>query len=562
VTAERRPLAGLFFATFRGYQPSWLTADLIAGLTLAAIAIPEQFATAHLVSVPPQYGLYAFAAGAIAFAIFGANRFMSVGADSTIAPIFVSGVALAAGTGPRLEMYATVALIAGVTLILVRVLRAGWIADLLSIPVTVGFLAGIGIRIVIGQLSSIFGTAPLGTSTLAPVLGMLHDFYQINPIAPIVALVVFAITTVCERISPKIPGALLGLIAGGVIVALLPAHGNLAGLELPRALPALGVPRVGLDLFFTLLPTGLIVALVCMLQTAVVARSFPSHRHQQEDVARDFGAVGAGSLLAALMGSFAVDASPPRTAIVHASGGKSQAVSLIALAAIVVLVAFCAGLAQYITAPALGAILVFIALRLFRVHTLVKIGRRGGAEVSLAIVAMLAVVVFPIERGMLAAVVLSLVYGLYVVARPPSTELVRVKGTTIWWPPSEDEASERVPGVLVFDPAGPVTFTNAGYVTATLRRLVAEAPAPVKLVVVDASKVTYIDYTGTRAIRRLFREFIARGIVVAIARLSDRRSQTAVRRSGIVGAIGDHVFRSVENAVVALGPHGAAATRA
>ena len=373
MTAKRRPLAGLFFATFRGYQPSWLAADLIAGLTLAAIVIPEQFATAHLVSIPPQFGLYAFAAGAIAFAVFGANRFISVGADSTIAPIFVSGVALAAGRAPLLEMYATVALIAGATLVLIGVLRAGWIADLLSIPVTVGFLAGIGIRIVIGQLPSILGTAALGASTLSPVAQVFRELQQINPVAPLVAVVVFAITMICERISPKIPGALLGLVAGGAIVALLPAHGHLAGFDLPRALPTLGMPLVGFDLFWTLVPTALIVALVCMMQTAVVARSFPSHRHHQEVVARDFGAVGAGSLLAALMGTFAVDASPPRTAIVHGSGGKSQAAALIALAAIVVIVAFFAGLAKYVTPPALGAVLVFIALRLFRVHTFIKI---------------------------------------------------------------------------------------------------------------------------------------------------------------------------------------------
>ncbi len=562
MTDKPHRLTGPFFATFRGFQPAWLSADLIAGLTLAAIAIPEQLATAHLASMPPETGFYAFAAGAIAFAVLGANRYLSVGADSTIAPIFVSGVTLAAGRAPLAETYAIVALIAGVTLVAAGILRAGWIADLLSVPVTVGFLSGIAVRIALGQVQFIFGTGPTGSFVLSPLVGVVRDFHTINPVAPVIALVVFAIAMLCERVSPKIPGALIGLVVSGAIVALLPAHGHLDGLVLPRSLPAFSIPHVGWDLFWTLVPTGLIVALVCMMQTAAVARAFPSDRSVPEDVGRDFGAVGAGSILAAFFGSFAVDASPPRTAIVHVSGGKSQLSSLVAVAAMVVLVAFLAGLAGYVTLPALGGILVFIAMRIFRFHTIVKIWRRGGYEVLLTLAAMLAVVLFPVERGMLAAIVLSLVYGLYVVARPPSTELSRITGTTIWWPPSDDEQTERVPGVLVFDPAGPITFTNAQFVTTCLRHLVANASPPVRLIVIDASKVIYLDYTGTRAVRRLFRDFIARGITVAIARLSDQRSQAAVRRSGIVRAIGrDRVFKSVEDAVVALGPEDARRSR-
>jgi MFS superfamily sulfate permease-like transporter len=298
-----------------------------------------------------------------------------------------------------------------------------------------------------------------------------------------------------------------------------------------------------------------------MMQTAAVARAFPADRTVPEDVGRDFGAVGVGSILAGFFGSFAVDASPPRTAIVHVSGGKSQLSSLLALAAMVVLVAFLGGLAAYVTLPALGGVLVFIALRIFRFHTILKIWRRGGYEVLLTISAMLAVVLFPVERGMLAAIVLSLVHGIYVVARPPSAELLRVQGTTIWWPPNDEERTERVPGVLVFDPAAPITFTNAQYVTETLRNLVSSATPPVRLVVIDASKVIYLDYTGTRAVRRLFRDFTERGIMVAIARLSEARSQAAVRRSGIIRAIGEnHVFRSVQDAVVALGPRASAST--
>ncbi len=561
MTAKRRPRVGLFFATFRGFQPAWLGADALAGLTLAAIAIPEQLATAHLASMPPVTGFYAFAAGAIAFAVFGANRYLSVGADSTIAPIFVSGVALAAGRAPLAETYAIVALIAGATLLAAGILRAGWVADLLSVPVTVGFLAGIAIRIILGQVQFVFDTVPSSSFVLSPLVDLVRQAHTINPVAPVIALIVFAIAMICERLSPKIPGALIGLVVSGAIVALLPSHGHLSGLALPRSLPAFSVPHIAWDLFWSLVPTGLIVALVCMMQTAAVARAFPADRTVPEDVGRDFGAVGVGSILAGFFGSFAVDASPPRTAIVHVSGGKSQLSSLLALAAMVVLVAFLGGLAAYVTLPALGGVLVFIALRIFRFHTIVKIWRRGGYEVLLTISAMLAVVLFPVERGMLAAIVLSLVHGIYVVARPPSAELLRVQGTTIWWPPNDEERTERVPGVLVFDPAAPITFTNAQYVTGTLRNLVSSATPAVRLVVIDASKVIYLDYTGTRAVRRLFRDFTERGIMVAIARLSEARSQAAVRRSGIIRAIGEnHVFRSVQDAVVTLGPRASAST--
>jgi SulP family sulfate permease len=225
----RRPPTGWIFTSLRGYRMGWLPGDLVAGLMLAAIAIPGQLATARLAGMPPQTGLYAFAAGSFAFAAFGANRFMSVAADSTIAPIFAGGLASIAVAGPAhyTEMATLLALLVGIVLVAVGLPRAGWLATLLSIPVTTGFLAGISIHIIVGELPIMLGVAGWHGHLLVRLVHTFGQLRDTNLYTLTLGVGILIVTMGMARISPRIPGALIGLVGAGLAVALFhfEAHG-------------------------------------------------------------------------------------------------------------------------------------------------------------------------------------------------------------------------------------------------------------------------------------------------------------------------------------------------
>jgi MFS superfamily sulfate permease-like transporter len=520
-------------------------------LLLAAIAIPEQLATARLAGLPPEVGLVAFAAGAIGFAIFGTNRFLSLGADSTIAPIFAGGLAAMAVAAPLYaELAALLALMVGLILVVAALIRAGWIADLLSIPVTTGFLVGIAVHIAVGQLPVVFGVPPPSGGLLLRLVTLLQGISSANPYALGIGAFVVALTLSGERFAPRFPAALLaiGLAALAVAAFGLRDHHVEVLAALPATLPHPSLPSASLDDIVGLAPLALIVALVCMMQTGVVLRAFPAD--QPERISRDFGGIGAGCILAGLFGAFPVNASPPRTAVVAEAGGRSQLASLIAVALAALLVLYGGTLLGLVPQAALGGVLLAIAVRIAQPREMARILRYGSPEFPLVVAAAALVIVLPIETGMLAAIVLSLVQSFYNVARPHCAELERAPGTTVWWPPQGEAAGERVPGVLVFAPSAPLNFTNVTFIHHQLQRIIAQSHIPVRLVVIEASGMIGIDYTGSVRLQQSIAQLRGDGIEVAIARLSAERAQHQAERTGLLAAIGtDHVFRTVEEAV-------------
>ena len=423
---------------------------------------------------------------------------------------------------------------------------------------TTGFLAGIAIHIMVGELPTLLGISEERGHLLLRLFHILGRLGEANPYTLALGAGVLIVTLGTARISAKVPGALIGVVAAGVAVALF--HLNTRGVslldplhvELPRlALPSLPEAR---DVA-RLLPLALIVAMVCIMQTSAVASTFPSEEGRPDDASRDFAGVGAGSIVAGLTGSFPVDASPPSTAIVVESGGRSQIASITAVALMIVLFLLAAGLMAYVPHAALAGILFYIAIKIFRLNEMIRIYRRGGSEILLVAASCGLVVALPIETGMLLAIVLSFVHSLYFVVRPYCVELARVPGSTVWWPPGRGEKREHEPGVLVFAAAAPLTFTNAQYISDKIMSALATAPAPVKLLVIEASGMIDIDYTGSQIFQETIAELRARSIDVAIARLSDPRAQAQADRTGLIAALGpERAFRTVEEAVRRLRP--------
>jgi sulfate permease, SulP family len=540
------------------YRASFLTGDLVAALTLVAVAIPEQMATARLGGFSPEIGFFAFVAGSLAFALFGDNRVLSCGADSTITPIFAGGLALlaASGSADYTALGATLALMVGLVLVACGSFRLGWIADLLSVPVTTGFLVGISVHILVSQLPTILGLpSPGGTmlQRLAILAGHLSDA---NPFTCLIAFGVLGVIALSERINARIPGALIGL--GMATMALV-----LMGLEsrgvtvlgvVSGALPPLAIPEISVGQLADLVPLSLIIATVVMVQTAATTRSFPSDPDEPPDVDRDFMGVGAGSIMSSVFGAFPVNASPPRTAIVAQTGGRTQLTGLIAAGLVLALVVFGAKLLRFVPHAALAGVLLFIALRIIRVAQIVAIYRQSFGEFLLIGATAAAIIALPIEQGVAMGIALSLLHGIWNTTRARIVVFERVPGTSVWWPPSPHIRGATEPDIIVAGFAAPLSFLNAYRFRQDMLNALGSATSKPRLVVLEATGILDIDFTAAQILSDVIRRCHANGAAFAIARLESTRAQDAMARFGIEEVLGpDHVFRSVEEAIHAFG---------
>ncbi|MFB9269121.1 SulP family inorganic anion transporter [Bradyrhizobium erythrophlei] len=553
-TAARWPV----FRSLAAFRPSDLPGDLIAGLTLAAIAIPEQMATSRLGGFPPQIGFFAFIAGSLGFAMFGANRYLSCGADSTITPIFAGGLALMATSGsPDYQAFAmALALMVGAIMITGSLFKLGWIANLLSTPVTVGFLAGISVHILVSQLPGVLGLASPNGPTLYKVGVLAQELGRTNPYTLVIGLGVLAVVAGSETISARIPGALIGLVAAtiAVIVGHLESKGvNVVG-TVPGTLPTPTLPDVAPERWVKLASLALLIAIVVMVQTAATTRSFLSDPDKPADVDRDFLGAGAGSILSGLFGAFPVNASPPRTGIVSETGGRTQLAGLFAATIVLALLAFGATLLRHVPDAALGGVLLFVALRIIRVKQIVKIFRQSFGEFLLVVATAAAIIVLPIEQGVAVGIALSLLHGIWTTTRGRLVEFVHVPGTTIWWPTGRRVGGEHSTGIVVVGQQAPLSFLNAANFHGDVLKVInASTPRP-RLLVIEASGVVEIDFTAAQALLDLFRECRDAGVTVAVARLESTRAQEAFERFDLYDMLPrNHVFRSVDEAVRALG---------
>jgi sulfate permease, SulP family len=554
-----RPGSWPLLRAFEGWRPSDMGPDGVAGLTLAAIAIPEQMATAGLGHFEPQIGFLAIVAGAIGFAIFGANRALSVGADSTITPIFAGSLSVvaAAGSPHYAALAAALALLVGIVVLFGGLFRLGWIADLLSIPVTTGFLAGIAGHIVLSQAPAVLGVAAPEGSFVDKVTALSLALGHANLLTLLIGFGVLAIMLIGERVNPRIPAALIGLAVATLLVAALglESHGVATIGTVAAVSLRLSLPEITLDDLLRIAPLAVIVALVVMMQTAATTRAFVSDPDKGADVNRDFVGAGAASLLAGLIGAFPLDASPPRTAVVVETGGRSQGAALICAAIVFLLATFGAGLLTHAPYAALAGVLLFVAQRIIRVATFIAVWRQSRAEFALIIATMAAILVFPIQQGVGLGIILSLLHGLWTTTRARPCEFVRIPGTSIWWPKGPTQKGETVANALVVGFQAPLSFLNAYDFDQTLQDLVGARAGAIRALVIEAANLVEIDFTAAQVLGAALVRLKKQGTDVAVARLESTRAQEAFKRFGLIEIIGaDRLFHSVEEALQVLAP--------
>jgi high affinity sulfate transporter 1 len=545
--------------SLKGYRREWFSADLIAAIALLVIAVPEQLATSRLAGMPPITGLYAFIAGSIVFALLGSSPQLSVGADSTIAPLFAAGISVFAATGTTryVDLVGILAVMTGAIVAAVWLLRLGWIAEFLSEPIITGFLAGIGVVIVVHQLPDLLGVAGGGSSTLGRIKHVIDQLNGTCAWTLVIGLGVFLSVSLSERMSRRFPAALAALIAATAFVAIfgLQNHGVAILGHVAHGAPRIGLHGLSLRALGQVAPVAAIIALVIVTQSAATARAFergPDSRAQL-DVGRDLLGVGLGSVVAGLAGAFPVNASPPRTAAVSDAGGRTQLTSLLAAGAVIALIP-AAGVLHDVPVAALSGVLLFIATRVFHVAQLRAIARFDRVEFGLAVVTLVTVALLGVEQGIGVAVALAILDRTRVSAQPGLHVLGRIPGTTSWAPLGSHEQPVAVPGVVVVLFATPLWYANANHFRDQLStELERDRAAANRGVVLDALGLSDIDYTGMVALRDVLDELERTGIAFAVARAGER-VRGELRRAGISpGRIPEtHFFPDVDAAVTAL----------
>lgn len=541
-----------------GFSLSSWPNDLLAGITVAAIALPEQMATARLGHFPPQIGLLAFVVASLGFFFFGTSRTLSVGADSTITPIFAGALMLAtAGATASVQSAGLLAFMVGVVVAVAGLCRMGWISSLLSQPVTCGFLTGIAIHIISSQLPAFFGLPPVGSNVVSRLLATAQSLPQANLATALLGCGVLLVIGIAETVDRRLPAALIGVAAamGCTVLFGLQRHGVQLLGAVPLPLPHFALSWPTRDLLQRLVPLSALLAFVVMVQTAATSRS-TGLKDNPAGVDRDFIGVGIANILSGIAGAFPVNASPPRSIVADQAGARSKWAGAVAAGAVALAATAGAHLLGFIPKAALAAILLFVACRIVQFPLALQVWRESRPEFALIVATALAIVLLPIQTGVAIGILLSLLHGMWTATRAQVIVLERVPGTSVWWPSSPDAPPEESNGVLVLGFQAPLSFLNADTFRRGAVRYLDKRAMSLRLVVLEASNIVEIDFTAARALAEAVERCNDRGILFAVARLESVRAQDSFRRFGLTILVGnEHFYHSVYEAVEALAPH-------
>lgn len=528
------------FTLLRTFRIGNLRGDLVAGVTVAAIAIPESLGYAVIAGMPVQAGLYCALLPAVVFAFLASSRQLVVGADSATAAIVAAGAGAVAvvGTAQYGGAVALLGLITGALLVLMAVAKLGFLADLISQPVLTGFLAGVGVSLVIGKLPGVLGISASGT-TWDKLVDTVTGLGSIDVPSAVLGLGVVLVMVLGERLVPKLPAALVAVVLFSLVGVAIDASAKGVAMvgALPPGLPSLALPSVSPGELTALLGTAASIAVVVLAQSAAVARSFGTKNGYRVDENADLVGLGAANAASGLTGGFAINGSPPRTAAGDGAGSRSQLVNLVMALVIGLLLVLGSGLFAYIPSPVLDGIVLAIGISLVKVGQLRAVGRARRAELVIALVALVVVAFVGVEQGVLLAVLLSLADRLSRQYRPWDEVLVH-DGVV------SDRLRRRVPqltpdrleGVLVYRFGAQLFFENATFFEDRVEDLRHRATTPVRWLVLDAAAMEEVDFTGVGVLRRIAQELTAAGGGLVLTELSPSALET-VRRTGLIDVV-------------------------
>jgi high affinity sulfate transporter 1 len=548
--AGRSWLPGL--RLLRTYRRAWLARDAAAGLALATLLVPTGMAYAEAAGLPPEAGLYATLLPLIAYAVFGPSRVLILGPDSSLAPLIAAAVLpLAGGDAARsLALAGALAVLTGLLCVAAGVLRFGFLAELLSKPVRYGYLNGIALTVIVGQLPTLCGFSVDATGLVPEARAFVDGLRdgRTNGAALALGAGCLAVILGCRRWAPRAPGALLAVAGATAVVAVLDLAAR-AGVpvvgELPRGLPGFRLPAVSAGDVGPLVAGAAGIALVSFADTSVLSRALARRGRDkgrdEVDPSQELVALGAADAAAGLFGGFPVSASASRTPAALAAGAQSQVTGLVGAAAIALLLVFLPGLFRDLPAAALGAVVIGAALGLAEVAGVRRLYRLRRREFALSLACFLGVALFGVLPGVFLAVGLALADVVRRAWRPYDAVLGRVDGLKGYHDVARHPEARRVPGLVLFRWDAPLFFANAEVFQDRVRRAVAESPTPARWVVVAAEPVTDVDTTAADALAELNAELAGAGVTLAFAEMKGP-VKDELKRYGLFADVGEHRF--------------------
>jgi high affinity sulfate transporter 1 len=540
----------------RNQQRGWLRADVIAGVTVAAYLVPQAMAYAQLAGLPAVAGLWAVLGPLAVYAVLGSSRLLSVGPESTTALMTATTVGAVAGGDPtRYAVLASaLALMVGVVCLVAWVIRLGFLADLLSRPVLVGYLAGIAVIMIAGQLGRMTGASVDGDSPMAEVLSAARQVGSWHWPTVVLSVTVLGSLLAAARWAPRLPAPLVVMALAAAVVALAGLDGQGIAVigSVPSGLPVPSLPAVDLgDLRLLILP-ALGVALVGYTDTVLTGRAFAAQHQERVDPDAELLAVGTANLSAGFLQGFPVSSSGSRTAVAAVSGAKSQAYSLVALAMVVLTLLVAGPLLSTFPTAALGALVVYAALRLVDLGEFQRIGRFRRSELLLALATCAGVVALGVLYGVLVAVALSVLDLFRRVARPHDGILGIAPGVPGMHDVDDYPRARPVPGLVVYRYDSPLFFANAEDFHRRALAAVDSSPEPVRWLLLNAEANVEIDITAIDALDALREELGRRDIVLAMARVKQDLRDDLVA-AGFVDRLGaDRIYLTLPTAVDAF----------
>jgi sulfate permease, SulP family len=528
--------------------------EIIAGITLACLAIPEVMGYANIAGMPPITGLYTIVLPVIAFAILGSSRHLVVGADSASAAIMAAGLAgMAAVASPQwVALAGMTALMAGALLLIARIAKLGFIADFLSRTVLIGFLTGVGIQVACGQFPGLFGLTKTGRGPFEQVVNTFKDMGSASWTTFAVSVCVLLVIVAGGRLVPKVPWALIAVI--GSIVASwaldLSAHGVSDLGTVPSGLPSLSWPGIPASDYGALLATALSIFVVILAQSAATSRAYAAKFNDSFDENVDLVGLSFANFSAGLTGTFVVNGSPTKTAMVDKAGGRNQLAQLTMAVIVIIVLLFLTVPLSYMPNCVLAAVVFLIGVELVDIKGMRLILRRRQVEFWVALLTAAIVVFWGVEQGIVLAIVASIVIHLRHSYRPLDRLLVGdAKGGQRL--AAMDDRGQLAPGLVAYHFGAALYYANAARFGQELLELTKGATPPVEWIGVVGDSIDDIDFTGSLVLQATRADLGKQGVTLVLCELL-APVQAELERDGVLDEIGrEHVFETVDEMISA-----------
>ena len=544
-TGWMRWLPGI--VTARQYRHEWLRHDIVAGLVLTTMLVPVGIAYAEASGVPGIYGLYATIVPLLAYALFGPSRILVLGPDSALAAVILAVVLPLSDGDPQraVALAGMMALVSGAVCVAAGLARLGFITELLSKPIRYGYMNGIALTVLLSQVPKLLGFELESQGPLRDILAIGQRALEGR--ADLVTFAVgagtLALILLLKR-SPRVPAILIAVVAATLAVAVLDLSGQ-GGLTvlgtLPQGLPAPALPLIRLEDIVPVVTGGVAIALVSFADTSVLSRTYAARLRTPVDPNQEMVGLGAANLAAGFFQGFPISSSSSRTPVAEAAGARTQLTAVVGAVAIALLLVLAPNLLQHLPHTALAAVVIASAIGLIEVGDLRRIYRIQRWEFWLSIVCFAGVAVFGAIEGIAIAVVIAVIEFLWDGWRPHSAILGRADGVKGYHDITRYPHARRIPGLVLFRWDAPLFFANAELFHDRVLQAVADAPGPVRWVVVAAEPVTSVDVTAGDIVAELDDALAAQGIELCFAEMKDP-VKDKLRRFGLMSRFGPHTF--------------------